>query len=149
MKSRGNTAFLLDTSFLLPTLGINVETSVLDALREVVSMRAELYYSGFSVLECLWIMARIAKTMPVNMNRVEIGLRAIMRGGRYYRVDERPKDFIEAFKLYNLGHRDMIDNILYATALNRNLKLLTTDKELKMFIKQKQLKDIVILPKQL
>ena len=48
-----------------------------------------------------------------------------------------------------LGHKDMIDNILYATSSSLNLKLLTLDTELKEFIHVKGLKDTVISPGQI
>ena len=48
-----------------------------------------------------------------------------------------------------LGHKDMVDNILYASSTGLNLKLLTLDKELKEFIREKGLKDTLISPDQL
>lgn len=40
----------------------------------------------------------------------------------------------------------MIDNILYASSTQLNLKLLTLDTELKEFIHEKRLKDTLIFP---
>ena len=47
------------------------------------------------------------------------------------------------------GHKDIIDNILYATSVNLNLKLLTLDAELKDFILSQRLKNIFIFLSQL
>ncbi|MEM2849612.1 MAG: hypothetical protein QXI36_04980 [Candidatus Bathyarchaeia archaeon] len=43
------------------------------------------------------------------------------------------------------GHRDIIDNILYAISSGLDFRLLTLDRELKEFIRGKGLKDIVLL----
>jgi hypothetical protein len=42
----------------------------------------------------------------------------------------------------------MIDNILYATSSSLGLKLLTLDKELKEFIRKRELRDVVLLPEE-
>jgi len=47
-----------------------------------------------------------------------------------------------------LGHKDMVDNILYASSSRLNLKLLTLDNELKGFIRERGLKDTFISPDQ-
>lgn len=41
------------------------------------------------------------------------------------------EDILMAFKLRRVGHRDGIDNLLYATSINRDMTLLTMDRELK------------------
>ena len=48
-----------------------------------------------------------------------------------------------------LGHKDMIDNILYANSANLNLKLLTLDTELKELIRERCLNDTTLSPNQL
>jgi hypothetical protein len=59
-------------------------------------------------------------------------------------VEEGYDIFIEALRLYRLGHKDMIDNILYASAARLGLRLLTLDGDLKKFVLEKQLKDAFI-----
>lgn len=145
MKSKQATLkILLDTSFILPTLGIEVGEEVLIGIRRLNEVKAELYYSCFSILESLWVAARFVKSSMFNMERFNHGLRSIIEGGRYGKVEETSEIFKEALKLYMLGHKDMIDNILYASSSILNLKLLTLDKELKEFIHRKGLKDTFI-----
>jgi PIN domain nuclease of toxin-antitoxin system len=72
-----------------------------------------------------------------------------MEGGRYRRVSEDSAILNEAFSIYRLGHKDMIDNILYASSTQLNLKLLTLDRELKKFIHAKRLRDTLVSPDQL
>ena len=50
-----NMNVLLDTSLLLPTLGIEVEKAD-RVLRELSRLsECQIYYSDFSILECLWV----------------------------------------------------------------------------------------------
>jgi hypothetical protein len=52
----------------------------------------------------------------------------------------------EAIKLYMLGHRDLIDNILYGiTATQEDMKFLTIDESLKAFIKSRNLRSDVFI----
>lgn len=50
-----------------------------------------------------------------------------------------------AIKTYNLGHRDMVDNLLYSLAKTNELKLLTVDDELLKFIKKHKLQKEAIM----
>ncbi|MEM2991559.1 MAG: PIN domain nuclease, partial [Halobacteria archaeon] len=64
-------------------------------------------------------------------------------------VDEDSEVFDEAMRLHMLGHRDIIDNIIYASSIRLNLKLLTLDAELGEFIRKRGLKDTLIAPNQI
>jgi len=62
LKNKKNTLrILLDTSFILPTLGIDVAKKVLDGLRKLAQTHVEIFYSRFSILESLWIAARLIR----------------------------------------------------------------------------------------
>jgi len=139
---------LLDTSFLLPTLGIDVDGEVLECFGRLVEKKAELYYSSFSILESLWIAIRLMRDKSLDVERFNEGLRSIIEGGRYIKVKESSEAFREALRLYSLGSRDMIDNILYASSSILGLKLLTLDRELKEFIRKRGLRDVVLLPEE-
>jgi PIN domain nuclease of toxin-antitoxin system len=65
------------------------------------------------------------------------------------KVKEDSKTFNDALKLHMLGHKDMIDNILYANTTHLNIKLLTLDNELKSFIRERGLKNTLIAPDEL
>ncbi|MBS7612513.1 PIN domain-containing protein [Candidatus Bathyarchaeota archaeon] len=150
MKSKQATLkVLLDTSFILPTLGIDVGEDVIKSLKKLTDIEAEVYYSRFSILESLWVATRLSESLTFNSERFSHGLRSIIESGRYGKVEEDSETFKEALRLRMLGHKDMIDNILYATSSSLNLKLLTLDTELKQFIHDKGLKDILILPSQI
>ena len=150
MKSKqAASKVLLDTSFILPTLGIDVGEEVSVGLKKLANIKAELYYSSFSILEALWVAARLTKTPTFNIGRFSHGLRSIIESGKYGKVEEDSETFKESLRLHMLGHKDIIDNILYATSTQLNLKLLTLDTELREFIRQKGLIDTLISPNQI
>ena len=140
---------LLDTSFILPSLGIDVGKKVSKSLRILAQRSSEIHYSSFSLLESLWVLARIAPNAAFEAESYRKGLRSIMESGRYKKVSEDSTILNEAFSIYRLGHKDMIDNILYASSTQLNLKLLTLDRDLKEFIHAKRLRDTLISPDQL
>lgn len=147
MRSRQATLrVLVDTSFILPSLGIDVGREVLDGLKKLADVEAEIYYSRFSILESLWVVARLSKSPAFDADRFELGLRSVLESGRYKRVEESTETFSEALKLHTLGHKDMIDNLLYASSTVLSLKLCTMDTELKGFIRDRELDDTLILP---
>jgi PIN domain nuclease of toxin-antitoxin system len=141
---------LLDTSIILPTLGITVSGVTPEAIKFLAERpQVEIYYSRFSVLESLWVATRISDAKLSNAETFQLGLRSIIEGHRYKRVEEDSEIFKEAFRLYRLGHKDMIDNILYASGVSLRLALLTLDDQLRKFVLGKQLEDIFVSPDQL
>jgi predicted nucleic acid-binding protein len=141
LKSSGAAPrILLDTSFLLPTLGISVSGKTQQGIGILAETETEIYYSPFSVLESLWVATRTVDDETFEDESLEPGLKSIMDSGRYRRVEEDSGIYSEAFRLFRLGHNDMIDNILYATAARHGLLLLTVDEELRKFVLEKKLK---------
>ena len=138
---------LLDTSFVLPSFGIQTGRDVLDGLTRLVNVKAEIYYSRFSILESLWVATRLPKGEPFDADRFDLGLSSILESGKYREVREDAGTFSEALRLRMLGHNDMVDNILYASSMAYNLKLLTLDDELEEFIRAKGLSNTIISPK--
>jgi len=148
LRSRRGTGVLLDTSFILPTLGIDVGGEVLRGLRALADSGLEVYYSRFSILEALWVAARRLSS-PEAREALSEGLTSILESGVYREVREDAWVFAEAARLYALGHRDMIDNILYAASVRYNLRFLTLDRELKEFVRRIGLRDTLVSPDEL
>ncbi len=94
-------------------------------------------------------MARTIQEETFDLETFRRGLRSIMESGRYHKVTEDSEVFSEALKVYEMGHRDMIDNILYASSLRLDLRLLTLDMKLKEFIQAHRLTNTLIFPDQL
>ena len=140
-----NSSILLDTSFLLPTLGIDVEDDVYRALE--LLKKTNLFYLEAGLLEALWVAIRFSEKIP--LKTIEEGIEAIRRD--YILIHPSGKSFADALMIYKLGHRDFIDALHYTTALNHNIKLLTIDKQFINFLKQNnyKLEGIVLTPKDL
>ncbi len=118
-------------------------------LRKLAEAEAKISYSSFSILESLWTLARAVQKDTFDLETFRLGLRSIMESGRYDKVSQDSEVFNEALRIYQLGHRDMIDNILYASTLRLDLRLLTLDENLKEFIEAHGLTNTLIFPDQL
>ena len=125
---------LLDTSLLLPTLGIDVEKAdkILKRLRE-----HELYYSDFSILECLWVINSLKKKGKFDRESFETGITSIFEC--YGKAEINAEIILGAFRIYEMRHKDIIDCLLYSTALHSNMKFASLDDELKKFVKNNNL----------
>jgi len=117
---------LLDTSLLLPTLGVEVKGAerLLERLRG-----CEIYYSEVSVLEAVWIAISLIKKGVFNHELFELGLRSIFEN--YRRIELSPDVVLDALKLYELGRRDVVDCMLYAVAMHNDMKFASLDEDLK------------------
>ena len=126
---------LLDTSFLLPIMGFETSNAVMRAF-EKLSLYT-LYYSDLSLLEASWKVVKVVKGSEEEVARIAEGIRAIRKTMNHVSIDE--DSFKLAVKMYKLGHRDMVDNLLYSMAVTRELKLLTVDMELLEFVEEHSL----------
>ena len=140
---------LLDTSFILPTLGVDTGPEALRSLKRLGEADAKINYSSFSILESLWTLARSIQKETFDLETFRLGLRSIMESGRYNKLVEDSEVFSEALKIYKLGHKDMIDNILYTSSVRLDLQLLTLDRNLKDFIETHGLTNTLLFPDQL
>ena len=146
-------AVLLDTPFLLPSFGVDVGERVERCLKLLAENRRKIqvYYSRYGVLEAVLVLLREVKRGRLRLEEaceiVEAGITTIAYGLRA--VDETPSAFREALRLYGLGHRDIFDDILYATAATNEMYFLTLDKELIDFIEEKGLASIALTPESL
>jgi len=141
---------LLDTSFLLPSFGVDVGEGVERCLKLLADHKGEVrvYYSRYSVLEAVLILLREVKRGRLKLEdayeMAEAGVATVAYGLKA--VDEPPSAFGEALRLYGLGHRDVFDDVLYATAATNGMYFLTLDSELVDFVKEKKLAGIALTP---
>jgi len=63
------------------------------------------------------------------MLSVDAGLRSLFDSGVYNWISPTISPMVEALQIRRKGHRDMIDNLLYATASDRGIVFLTLDRE--------------------
>jgi len=108
----------------------------------------ELYYNDISVLEALWKIVKVIERVEGGISRIAEGLRAMRDTMKYAPIDEGAVK--SAIRMYKLGHRDMVDNLLYSIATSKGLKLLTVDGDLVNFVRKHELAaENVILPEEL
>ena len=71
---------------------------------------------------------------------IESAVKSLLKSGFYEWISPSSEAVELAFKLRRLGHKDNIDNLLYATSIKENLIILTMDKDLKKFLSRNGLK---------
>jgi predicted nucleic acid-binding protein len=122
---------LLDTSFLLPIVGVRVR-EVESALHKLWNFHksggVKLYYTDLNMLEIAWKLSRLNYDPSI----VEIGLRSIERS--MVKVETRAPLVLRALELRRRGFDDMVDLLLYLTAKDNNLLFLTLDRALVEFL---------------
>ena len=144
---------LLDTSFILPSFGIHLGRRVDQALERLRELEEKItpYYSTFNLLEAMLVIIR-----EVRRNRVSVeqaiqmlnnGVLNVTLG--LTKIEEPYLIYSKAFELYSKGHRDIIDDILVALALENKVKLLTLDRKLRKFLSNIGLEQVTILPSEL
>ncbi len=133
MSYSGKLAILLDSTYLLPIVGVEVE-GIEKALKTLKKLRnagvATYYYTPFNLLE---ILGKLAKTRYPR-DRVAAGLLSIEE--QLNLTHPTPNGYLKALKLRSKGFRDLIDLLLYTTSLTKGLTLLTRDEELVEFLRR-------------
>ena len=128
---------LLDSTFLLPTLGVIVEDISDDELKLMAKLkdRVEYYCINRSLVEVLGKVARSLVRDTRVLGIIELGLRSLLESETYKWINPTVQAFLKALELRAKGHRDMIDNMLYATALTDKMYFLSKDDALLRFLK--------------
>lgn len=136
---------LIDTSFILPTLGFMVEREIIEAIKYFRLFK--IYYSELSFLEASWKIVRLG--LSGKMEIILKGIRAVKE--TYSKVEIPYRAYALACKMRVDGHRDMIDNLLYSTAYFLNMRFLTIDEELISFLRSTgyPVDNVIILPEEL
>jgi PIN domain. len=122
---------LLDTSFLLPIVGVRVR-EVEDLLERLWARyrrgEVEVYYTELNILEIAWKLSKIS----YDPMAVKIGLMSIERN--FVKAPLKYTSLLKAIELRRKNFRDLIDLLLYSIAADNNLQFLTLDKELIDFL---------------
>src|SRR5271170_6055244 len=125
---------LLDTSFLLPTLGLEVReitTADLESIR-AASKVSRLRCSYVRFVEILGLVGK--ESRKVDAKAVSTGMNSLLGSGLYEWTNPSLGAMRLALELRTKGHKDNIDNILYATAADSKMLFLSLDEELKRFL---------------
>jgi len=133
MNSSVKLKILLDSTYLLPIVGIEVEgvTEIFAVLKELKRRKlSEFYYTPFNIFE---IIGKIAK-LKYDHDIVVTGLSLIEE--EFKLTYPKVEGYIKALDLRRRGFNDLIDLLLYATSLTRNLLFLTRDLNLISFLEK-------------
>lgn len=135
---------LVDTTFLLPALGFEVEEEAMEVIP--LFRKVKIYYLEVGILEAMWKVFKLAS--PHMVNRVKLGIEAIRN--TYHLINPSAEAYVEATSIYREGHHDYIDALYYTSAKTEGVRFLTIDYEFRDFLKEHgyQIKDIVITPKE-
>ncbi len=131
-SSKAGPSILIDTTFLLPALGIEVEPNAIRVIKYFHDVK--VHYIEASLLEALWKILKLVS--EDELDRVKVGIDAIKE--TYERADPPAEAYIEAYRLYHQGHRDYIDNLLYSTSRILNIPLLTIDQVFRDFLRRRR-----------
>jgi len=131
---------LLDSTFLLPTLGVKVAQISESDLRELARLRSRVTFFCLyqSLVEVLGKVARAWTTEKRAIQTVEEGLRSLLESSVYTWVSPSVRALTDAIRMKRRGHSDMIDNMLYATATDLGMLFLSLDRELAEFLAKNQ-----------
>jgi len=122
---------LLDTSFLLPIIGIQVrevEEIINKLWVKYKKKEVKIYYTDLNIIELTWKLSKVTYNPQV----VEIGLVSIERN--FAKISPKPSSILKAIELKKKGFNDLIDLLLYTTAKDNNLMFLTLDTKLIEFL---------------
>jgi len=140
---------LVDSTYILPAFGIEVEgltKTDLEKLDELHYLgRVTFYYSDIIWIEVIPKVIKEYEKAGFKPSPIMINEVALMLQSTFKKMEAGSQAIVEALKLRQLGHRDMIDNLLYGIALENDLYLLTMDVEFKKFLSSHNLKHEILI----
>ena len=126
---------LLDTTYLLPLMGVNVRLPRFSTVFKSLIQRTLLFYNPLSLVEAKWIVLHYAKTgkgasLKTRLERYALGLEVLEAYSECLIQTQITSPEVERLAdklLIEAGVRDYFDRMIYATAAHLNLPLLTED----------------------
>ena len=132
MNSSNELRILLDSTYILPILGVEIEDikEILVVLKKLsVRRKAVFYYTEYNIIE---ILGKISK-LNYDPDIVSRGFTIIEE--EFKLAHPTTQGYAKALELKRKGFKDLIDLLLYTTAATQNLILLTRDNILINFLK--------------
>lgn len=132
---------LLDSTYLLPSFGIEVEKlSDKDILRlreAAVEGKVKFYCLSVAWIEVIGKIYREGRRLNIDLGEIlDVALKSLLESGFYKWIQPTSEAIKLAFKLRTLGHRDNIDNLLYAMSIVNKMIFLTMDRGLISFLSE-------------
>ncbi len=140
-KSRGDglqalpDKLLLDTTYLLPLMGVSVRLPRFPTVFKNLIQRTLLFYNPLSLVEAKWIVLHYAKTgkgasLKTRLERYALGLEVLEAYKESLIQTPITSPEVERLAdklLIKASVSDYFDRMIYATAAHLNLPLLTED----------------------
>ncbi|QGR19727.1 PIN domain-containing protein [Stygiolobus azoricus] len=125
---------IVDTSFLLPFVGIKVR-----GVKEDLLEGKTLYYPSLILTELLAVIIKELKKLRLKKVPEDVikGLSYINANVRLISLDQT--DIVTVFQIMNSGWNDIFDAILYSAYKSTGIPMLTMDKSFYNFLSTKGL----------
>lgn len=137
--------FLLDTTFVLPIFGIDVQLKNEQMLREIWKNglpNNEFFISSISLIEVMYKLNREYryKKDPNILKKYELMLPTITTSTRVNLIDSHINSLINSYtiKIRHLGHTDLMDCWILGSAIVYDCIFVTEEIELKKLIKSEK-----------
>lgn len=134
---------LLDTTYLLPTIGISVKNVPKDALIKLLRKEHTISVSDISIFELSANGAKYVATGKLPAERVARGIRAIVYSETIEKIPIHDTALLlTAFKLRNLLS-DFIDCLILSAAIDKCDALITEDQDIQNLKENKEFKSLL------
>jgi PIN domain nuclease of toxin-antitoxin system len=118
---------LLDTTYLLPAIGVSIKDLLQDAPIELIREGHQISISDITIFELSAKGAKHITLGTLTAERVSRGIRAIVYDDGIERIPVHDSSvLLTAFKLRRMSN-DFIDCLILSSAINRNDSLVTED----------------------
>ena len=121
---------LLDTTYLLPLIGISINNIPNDLLLRLIDERHSVYISSISLFELIAKGAKYSSRRLIPIERILRGINAIIHSDKISKIDYVATEIIVAAIRLREMLEDFIDCIILSTALNCCDILLTEDRDI-------------------
>ncbi len=124
----------MDTSFLLPYVGLRVKELSIDLINEL--KKVKIHYPYLMLPELVGVMIKVARRMELkSIPKYALrGFQLISLWGEINLITPTEQDISIAYELMEVELSDLFDAILYATVERIGIKALTMDEELIEFL---------------
>ena len=134
---------LLDTTYLLPAIGISIKGLPGDALIKLINRGDQVSICDITIFELAAKGGKYIASGTLSPDRVSRGIRSIIYDGRIARIPIHDSSILlVAFKLRGML-RDFIDCLILSSAINQNDVLVTEDERIQRLKERRDFRDFI------
>jgi len=135
---------LLDTTYLLPAIGISVKGLPKDASIKLIQEGHQIFISDISIFELSAKGAKHINAGALSAERVTRGIRAIVYDETITKIPIHESALLlAAFKLRSLLN-DFIDCLILSSAINQGDAIITEDNDIKNLKRNKEFNELLV-----